>query len=89
MAASEGVVSLAGTTANLAFQGVHAVQTSPAAMKATENVPSSVFGSLGRAMLAILSVLPTLLYWITYTLPAWLFTFFSMSLTFTMNATTL
>ena len=38
-------------------------------------------------------VLPSLLYWVitfcTFTLPTWLFTLFSMSLTFTMNFTTL
>jgi lysophospholipid hydrolase len=38
-------------------------------------------------------VVPSVLYWVitftTITLPTWLFTLFSMSLTFTMNFTTL
>lgn len=38
-------------------------------------------------------VVPSVLYWVitfgTITLPSWLFTLFSMSLTFTMNFTTL
>jgi lysophospholipid hydrolase len=66
-----------------------AVHTSIAAMKAAETAPSTAFGVLGRTLLTTLSLLPTILYWATYTLPAWLFTLFSMSLTFTMNFTTL
>lgn len=73
-----------------AFRSVpEAVQTSIAAMKAAETSPSTAFGAVGRTLLKTLSLLPTILYWATYTLPAWLFTLFSMSLTFTMNFTTL
>ncbi|KAF2086568.1 neuropathy target esteras-like protein [Saccharata proteae CBS 121410] len=54
---------------------------------------SSAFGLFLRVILAILKVIPGLLYWIitftTITLPTWLFTLFSMSLTVTMNFTTL
>lgn len=41
----------------------------------------------------VLTFIPRYLYWLiafaTITLPTWLFTLFSMSLTFTMNFTTL
>ncbi|KAF2843114.1 lysophospholipase NTE1 [Patellaria atrata CBS 101060] len=54
---------------------------------------SSSFGLLGRIILAGLRVVPSMLLWIitftTITLPTWIFTLFSMSLTFTMNFTTL
>jgi hypothetical protein len=57
------------------------------------NVIASMFASLGRSMLFLLSIIPGLLFWLitfaTITLPTWLFTLFSMSLTFTMNFTTL
>ncbi|KAF2133345.1 lysophospholipase NTE1 [Dothidotthia symphoricarpi CBS 119687] len=78
MAASEAVTSASAVS-----------QTSVAAMKAAEVVSTSTFGLLGRVILSMLSVLPTVLYWLTYTLPTLLFTLFSMSLTFTMNFTTL
>ena len=52
-----------------------------------------MFAALGRSAFVLLSVIPGLLFWLitftTITLPTWLFTLFSMSLTFTMNFTTL
>lgn len=49
--------------------------------------------SFGGRLLAVLQVIPGILYWIitftSITLPTWLFTLFSTSLTVTMNATTL
>ncbi|KAK5108966.1 phosphatidylcholine and lysophosphatidylcholine phospholipase [Meristemomyces frigidus] len=54
---------------------------------------SSSFGMLGGLLLGLFTIVPSLLFWIisfiTLTLPAWLFTFLSTSLTFTMNMTTL
>ncbi|KAF2210596.1 hypothetical protein CERZMDRAFT_45031 [Cercospora zeae-maydis SCOH1-5] len=48
---------------------------------------------LGGLLLGIFTVVPSVLYWtisfVTYTLPTWLFSFLSTSLTFTMNMTTL
>jgi len=89
MAAQEAVTSLVKSSAAVISDAAESAQTSLAAMKAAETAPSSTFGLLGRVILSILSVLPTLLFWLTYTLPTWLFTLFSMSLTFTMNFTTL
>jgi hypothetical protein len=89
MAASEAVTMLAKGSAAVISNAPEALQTSLAAMKAAETAPSSTFGILGRSVLSILSVLPTVLFWLSYTLPTWLFTLFSMSLTFTMNFTTL
>lgn len=89
MAAPEAVTPLIKSSAAAISNVPEALQTSLAALKAAENSPSSTFGVLGHVVLAILSALPTLLFWVSYTLPTWLFTLFSMSLTFTMNFTTL
>lgn len=54
---------------------------------------SSWLGLFGRLILAILSLLSSILYWairiVTITIPTVLFTLFSTSWTVTMNATTL
>lgn len=54
---------------------------------------TSWFGMFGQMTLFLIKALPSLLYWIitftTITMPTFLFTLFSTSLTFTMNATTL
>lgn len=54
---------------------------------------SSWLGLLGRLILAILSLISSILYWairiVTITIPTLLFTLFSTSWTVTMNATTL
>jgi lysophospholipid hydrolase len=89
MAVPEALTSLAESSAAVVSNAPEAVQTTLAAMKAAENTPSSAFGVLGRVIISVLSVLPTVLFWLSYTLPTWLFTLFSMSLTFTMNFTTL
>lgn len=51
------------------------------------------FGTFGQLTLLLIRVIPSVLYWIitftTITMPTFLFTLFSTSLTFTMNATTL
>ena len=51
------------------------------------------FGTFGQMTLFLIKVIPGVLYWLitftTITLPTFLFTLFSTSLTFTMNATTL
>ncbi|PWY79201.1 lysophospholipase Nte1 [Aspergillus heteromorphus CBS 117.55] len=55
--------------------------------------PSTMVGWIGWVFTLVFYVIPSILYWIvtfsTITLPTWLFTLFSMSLTFTMNFTTL
>lgn len=90
MAAPEAIVhSLAEKSAAALSSATEAAVTSMAAAKSTNAASSSTFGLLGRVILSILGVLPTILYWISYTIPTWLFTLFSMSLTFTMNFTTL
>lgn len=81
--------SLADVSRAVVYNTAEAISNSVLGMKPADTTPSTSFGLLGRVILSILSVLPTLLYWVTYTLPTWLFTLFSMSLTFTMNFTTL
>lgn len=55
--------------------------------------PSTMAGWFAWLLTVFFQVIPSLLYWVitfcTITLPTWLFTLFSMSLTFTMNFTTL
>jgi lysophospholipid hydrolase len=63
-------------------------------MSAEEQGPRfSFIGLFGKLLWFLLKVVPGALYWLitftTITLPTWLFTLFSMSLTFTMNFTTL
>lgn len=59
----------------------------------TLDAGGSPFSMLGSLILGIVTFVPRLLYWlisfITLTLPTWLFTFLSTSLTVTMNMTTL
>lgn len=54
---------------------------------------SSTLSMLGGLLLGLFTIVPSILYWIisfvTLTLPSWLFSFLSTSLTFTMNMTTL
>ena len=53
----------------------------------------SWLGLLVRLLSAIIRLLPSIIFWlitfVSITLPTWLFTLFSTSLTFTMNMTTL
>ncbi|KAL4865906.1 hypothetical protein BDV12DRAFT_173710 [Aspergillus spectabilis] len=55
--------------------------------------PTTMVGWIGWVFSLVFQTIPSILYWIitfaTITLPTWLFTLFSMSLTFTMNFTTL
>ena len=50
-------------------------------------------GVLGQLLVFFLHTIPSVLVWVigfaTITVPTWLFTLFSMSLTFTMNFTTM
>ncbi|KAK6614798.1 lysophospholipase NTE1 [Botrytis cinerea] len=56
-------------------------------------VAGSTFGVFGKMIMFFIRVIPGILYWAitftTITMPTFLFTLFSTSLTFTMNATTL
>ncbi|KAL2832578.1 hypothetical protein BDW59DRAFT_139444 [Aspergillus cavernicola] len=55
--------------------------------------PTTMVGWISWVFVLVFQTIPSILYWIitfsTITLPTWLFTLFSMSLTFTMNFTTL
>ncbi|PSN72102.1 lysophospholipase NTE1, partial [Corynespora cassiicola Philippines] len=93
MDAASAASSAASSAAPALENATEALQASISAIKAAEAASPSTFGLLGRVILTVLIVLPGFLYWIvtftTITLPTWLFTLFSMSLTFTMNFTTL
>ncbi|KAK4542550.1 phosphatidylcholine and lysophosphatidylcholine phospholipase [Oleoguttula mirabilis] len=98
-ASSATVSAVLSEALNLTSLQQHASSTSfPAAGASataliTQAGPRSTLGMLGGLVLGLFTVIPSLLYWIisfvTLTLPTWLFTFLSTSLTFTMNMTTL
>jgi len=86
-------------TTSLATTSMVAAQNSGLS---TGSIPSNAFdASAGTSVLArtghilvfLLTAIPGVLFWlvtfVTITLPTWLFTLFSMSLTFTLNFTTL
>lgn len=56
-------------------------------------VDTTMPGALGQWLVFVLHSIPSILFWVigfaTITVPTWLFTLFSMSLTFTMNFTTM
>ncbi|PGH06110.1 lysophospholipase NTE1 [Polytolypa hystricis UAMH7299] len=66
--------------------------TSPSSLSATASA-LAMAGYFVNAIIFLLQAIPKVLYWVvtftTIVLPTWLFTLFSMSLTFTMNFTTL
>ncbi|CAG7997102.1 unnamed protein product [Penicillium salamii] len=71
----------------------HASAAAASALTSFPPAPSTMAGWIGWVFTLIFHTIPSLLYWIitfaTITLPTWLFTLFSMSLTFTMNFTTI
>lgn len=84
-----GSASLSAATQQLAAQvSLHAPDPS-----VTPDSARSTLSMLGGLTLGIFTVVPSILYWtitfVTYTLPTWLFSFLSTSMTFTMNMTTL
>lgn len=67
-----------------------AIRTLPAVPPPVE---TAMPGALGQLLVFFLHTIPSILFWVigfaTITIPTWLFTLFSMSLTFTMNFTTM
>ena len=86
MAASGAVTSLVDASTAVAERTLQTPSTVP---EASQVASGSTFGLLGRVILSILGVLPSILFWLSYTLPTWLFTLFSTTLTFTMNFSSL
>ncbi|TVY80841.1 Lysophospholipase NTE1 [Lachnellula suecica] len=96
MPLSEPVTSALGSFTSLA-SNMSSTSTAPLALATavTEqaNTQKTLLGSFGRMTLYLITIIPGILYWVitftTITLPTFLFTLFSTSLTVTMNATTL
>lgn len=65
----------------------------PTAETVSSGPDESILTALGHVLYLIMRIIPGFVVWLaafaTFTLPAWVFTTFSMSLTFTMNVTTL
>ena len=84
--ATSSCISVCSNAANLTMANA----TSPAGSSSADSHSAMTLSALA---LNLLRWLPAFLYWVvtfaTITLPTWLFTLFSMSLTFTMNFTTL
>jgi lysophospholipid hydrolase len=89
---SSATSSAASSTATLASQ-LSALRPNISLDVPPDAPARSALTMLGHLLLGVFTVVPSILYWIisfvTYTLPAWLFSFLSTSLTFTMNMTTL
>jgi lysophospholipid hydrolase len=84
------VNSVASSALSNSLPANGAQSTVTAALEYPPTVQASLFA---RVILAVLRVIPGLLYNIitftSITLPTWLFTLFSMSISFTLNFTTL
>jgi lysophospholipid hydrolase len=97
MALSESVSSVVQSFSSQSSSMISAMSSTVALANTTVMeqpvVRRSWFGMFGRMTLFLIKVIPGVLYWLitftTITLPTFLFTLFSTSLTFTMNATTL
>lgn len=89
MAASAAAKSLLDVSAAAIASTDQSLQTGDAVPEITHAASRSALGLLGRIILSTLGVLPSILFWISYTLPTWLFTLFSTTLTFTMNFSSL
>ncbi|KAK3679363.1 phosphatidylcholine and lysophosphatidylcholine phospholipase [Recurvomyces mirabilis] len=92
------LAELASAITRTATSSLPSLAAAGSNINATTNVhipvqPQSTLGMLGGLLFGLFTIVPSLLYWIitfvTLTLPSWLFTFLSTSLTFTMNMTTL
>jgi lysophospholipid hydrolase len=97
MSVSESVSSVVQSFSSSPTSMISAIPSAVALANTTAMehpaVQRSWVGMFGRMTLFLIKVIPGLLYWLitfaTITLPTFLFTLFSTSLTFTMNATTL
>jgi hypothetical protein len=85
--------ALSSNLSSLVRNATSIAEQTTAAQVANSDPKTNMWGAVGRFMLFLLSIIPGILFWLitftTITLPTWLFTLFSTSLTFTMNATTL
>jgi lysophospholipid hydrolase len=85
--------AISTTPSSLAQYATSSAEQTLSAQLGNGDAKTNMWGSLARFVLFLLSIIPGILFWLitftTITLPTWLFTLFSTSLTFTMNATTL
>ncbi|KAF7905792.1 hypothetical protein EAF00_000071 [Botryotinia globosa] len=93
---SETVSSLVGSPVSSMDSTIASAMASVTGIPTNQTdvaVAGSTFGVFGKMILFFIRVIPGILYWVitftTITMPTFLFTLFSTSLTFTMNATTL
>ncbi|TGO36445.1 hypothetical protein BHYA_0124g00060 [Botrytis hyacinthi] len=94
--ASETVSSLVGSSVSSMDSTIASAVASVTVIPTNQTdaaVAGSTFGVFGKMIMFFIRVIPGILYWVitftTITMPSFLFTLFSTSLTFTMNATTL
>jgi len=92
MAEMEAPSSLA-STAVAAMSSLSFNTSMNATLTTDPNNAAGMLALVGRFVFFLVRIVPGALVWLitfsTITLPTWLFTLFSMSLTFTMNFTTL
>lgn len=91
-ASSSIVIDMAANMSSNSQPAVAAMATA-AAVSQIDGQTTNVFSKIVNALYLAVKIIPGFLVWLaafaTFTLPAWVFTTFSMSLTFTMNVTTL
>jgi lysophospholipid hydrolase len=92
-AAESASMSSAGAVYNFSTTSLFMTAVGTAPAKMDMEASRSWVEMLSHAVLFFVKVIPGILYWLitftTITLPSFLFSLFSTSLTFTMNATTL
>ena len=91
--AASAILSPSGATYNLNTTSLVMSAVSTAPTKMDVQASRSWIEMLSHVIFSLVRVVPGILYWLitftTITLPSFLFSLFSISLTFTMNATTL
>lgn len=91
--ASSSIQTTSGAVYNMSSSSLFSAVTSTSPAKMDKQATESFLGMFGHAMFFLVKLVPGVLYWLitftTITLPSCLFSLFSTTLTFTMNATTL
>lgn len=91
-ASSSLVMGMAANASSTSQSAISAIATA-AEISQNNGQTASIFSTVANILYLVMRIIPGFLVWLaaftTFTLPAWVFTTFSMSLTFTMNVTTL
>lgn len=91
--ASPSIVADMAANISSTSQTAIAAMATAAEISQMDGQTTNVFSKIANVLYLVVRIVPGFVVWLaafaTFTLPAWVFTTFSMSLTFTMNVTTL